>query len=837
MADSPIYENPNGRRRRAARGSTHFRDYIKNSKDEMEKLTPGLKYNTVEQAANVTGRDVTAPWADGANFRSGIGEGRTSVDYGYNKKEIQEFIQETARVAQADYGLDNIRVNTVYGIDDSLDGMEGQFTWNSYNVNDNHIDIYTDTIWKNTALDENGNLLEDGVERFKERIKYTIGHEMRHQWQHTTEEGKAIEEADDLYKQTKINDYTDDYDKYYHEPVEVDARYNGEKFRKTYELKLKKYKEKLEKQGFNKELQDKIDEINLRPKNKIIGHQFEKEPIDIGSYRKFDNVEPIDWDIDTGNESPINKYDVSKNTRYRNAKLNKGQKNLRPTITMNGNNVEIDSIYNHSVPKKLQPKANPKIVGSIDPGVDSDFELVKKSTVGNNKTRTRGKKKNTQSTGRGNKKRRVQSTGRVNKNTIKTGSKKAPALKRRGKSSKLRAVGRNGKALNNIPRKAIPLSKKDIVKTAANLIVNEAATNTASTIIKNVDDINTPKVDNPTPEPNHSNAPEPEIETPNGYSEDPTTWTDEDIADMADGDPDLYQELLNQREQARNGNANTNSNKFADDPNDPTTWSDDYIEEMSEGDPHYYEELRQRREKAFEEAINSQGPKPPGPFSDDFDPNDPSTWTDNDKRRMNTPDQWTDDDIRKLADGDMDRADELNRMRNGEFGPYGHNPINDFDFDDAPVPDTSYKHAPDTEILDNSISTKTLSKMDVAMTGFNIIGAIGDYKSYRREGDGVISAGIKTGAKFAIEEALGFWALPIALVKSVPGMAIKGADALYKENRRMNSAANFTLFGDAQFMDTQQLATMRQSGMEMAKMSQYNLQQTLMGNEAQYLHR
>jgi hypothetical protein len=53
----------------------------------------------------------------------------------------------------------------------------------------------------------------------------------------------------------------------------------------------------------------------------------------------------------------------------------------------------------------------------------------------------------------------------------------------------------------------------------------------------------------------------------------------------------------------------------------------------------------------------------------------------------------------------------------------------------------------------------------------------------------------------------------------------------------MNSAANFQVFGGAEFHDTQQLATMRQSGMEMAKMAQYNLQQTLMGQEASYLHR
>ena len=428
--------------------------------------------------------------------------------------------------------------------------------------------------------------------------------------------------------------------------------------------------------------------------------------------------------------------DTSSAPRVR--KLKNATKSYRPEIKMEGNNIEIDSIYNYSTPKKLNPGAGDNKNGDQIEVPDPEPETT--------------------------------------------------------------------------PQSDIPNSEPE-VETAEQTVDNTNLNNT---------------VDN--------------FDVPNGYDLDPTTWTDEDIADMADGDPDLYQELLNRREQARGGDANTDSantdsNKFANDPNDPTTWSDDYIEEMSEGDPHYYEELRQRREKAFEETINSQGSKPPGPFSDNFDPNDPSTWTDNDRRRMNTPDQWTDDDIRRLADGDMDRADELNRMRNGEFGPYGHNPINDFDFNDAPVPDTSYKHAPDTEILDNSISTKTLSKMDVAMTGFNIIGAIGDYKSYRREGSGVISAGIKTGAKFAIEEALGFWALPIALVKTVPGMAIKGADALYKENRRMNSAANFTLFGDAQFMDTQQLATMRQSGMEMAKMSQYNLQQTLMGNEATYLHR
>ena len=56
-------------------------------------------------------------------------------------------------------------------------------------------------------------------------------------------------------------------------------------------------------------------------------------------------------------------------------------------------------------------------------------------------------------------------------------------------------------------------------------------------------------------------------------------------------------------------------------------------------------------------------------------------------------------------------------------------------------------------------------------------------------------------------------------------------------SRSMNSMSKRQVFGDAQFMDTQQLATMRQSGMELAKMSQYRLEQTLMGNEAKYLHK
>ena len=43
-------------------------------------------------------------------------------------------------------------------------------------------------------------------------------------------------------------------------------------------------------------------------------------------------------------------------------------------------------------------------------------------------------------------------------------------------------------------------------------------------------------------------------------------------------------------------------------------------------------------------------------------------------------------------------------------------------------------------------------------------------------------------------------------------------------------------FYNATFNDTQQAYTMRQAGMQLAENSKYNLQQSLMGNEAAMLH-
>jgi hypothetical protein len=164
---------------------------------------------------------------------------------------------------------------------------------------------------------------------------------------------------------------------------------------------------------------------------------------------------------------------------------------------------------------------------------------------------------------------------------------------------------------------------------------------------------------------------------------------------------------------------------------------------------------------------------------------------------------------------------------------------NNFDVEDALVKtDAGRVKLNRKKVVRNKVGLlDDLGKPGAIMTGLNILGAVGDFKDARRKGHGMISSAARAGVQFAVGEALGLWAIPVMAAKEVPGLVMKGAETLYKENRRMNSAANFQTFGDAQFQDTQQLATMRQSGMEMAKMAQYNLQQTLMGNEATYLHR
>lgn len=94
----------------------------------------------------------------------------------------------------------------------------------------------------------------------------------------------------------------------------------------------------------------------------------------------------------------------------------------------------------------------------------------------------------------------------------------------------------------------------------------------------------------------------------------------------------------------------------------------------------------------------------------------------------------------------------------------------------------------------------------------NVLSTVSAYKDARKQGHSVGSSVVRAAGSFVMGEMLGFWgSMGWELAKGIPKAAIKGAEVLYKENRKMNAAANqHGLGGD--FQDTQQLATMRQSG-------------------------
>lgn len=121
--------------------------------------------------------------------------------------------------------------------------------------------------------------------------------------------------------------------------------------------------------------------------------------------------------------------------------------------------------------------------------------------------------------------------------------------------------------------------------------------------------------------------------------------------------------------------------------------------------------------------------------------------------------------------------------------------------------------------------------------GLNMALAVSDYKDARDSGKGVVGSAVKAGALFAAGEVLQGAMFPVMLAGAIPKMAVGAIETTQRMTRQMNNMQRIQTFGESYFQDTQQLATMRQAGMELAKMSQYNLQQSIMGNEAQYMHK
>jgi hypothetical protein len=122
--------------------------------------------------------------------------------------------------------------------------------------------------------------------------------------------------------------------------------------------------------------------------------------------------------------------------------------------------------------------------------------------------------------------------------------------------------------------------------------------------------------------------------------------------------------------------------------------------------------------------------------------------------------------------------------------------------------------------------------------GMDVAFAASDYKTAREGGSSRLGATVAGVGNFALYQSLGFVpTMAMQLLPALPKMAVEGYESLGKLTRQMNQQGKQVPFVNSSFNDYNQAFTMRQAGMQMAKASQYNLQQTLMGNEAAYLNR
>jgi len=113
------------------------------------------------------------------------------------------------------------------------------------------------------------------------------------------------------------------------------------------------------------------------------------------------------------------------------------------------------------------------------------------------------------------------------------------------------------------------------------------------------------------------------------------------------------------------------------------------------------------------------------------------------------------------------------------------------------------------------------------------------YKEERAQGNTRLGALGRATLDFVMPELLGPWGyIGYELVKAAPGAIYSGVQGLSQHVRQMERVAqDQSPFRSNTFVDSQQIYTMRQAGMALAEQSKYALQQSLMGDEARFMHR
>lgn len=131
-----------------------------------------------------------------------------------------------------------------------------------------------------------------------------------------------------------------------------------------------------------------------------------------------------------------------------------------------------------------------------------------------------------------------------------------------------------------------------------------------------------------------------------------------------------------------------------------------------------------------------------------------------------------------------------------------------------------------------SIVKKSLG--NAASMGIPLFFGVQEFQSSREQGRGVVESGLRAGADFMLGEAMGSKYLLFNLAMAAPPLAVSAYQTIDQMSRYNNSDNRNKPFANARFQDSKPAYTMRQAGMELAKASRYNLEQSLMGNEASY---
>lgn len=136
------------------------------------------------------------------------------------------------------------------------------------------------------------------------------------------------------------------------------------------------------------------------------------------------------------------------------------------------------------------------------------------------------------------------------------------------------------------------------------------------------------------------------------------------------------------------------------------------------------------------------------------------------------------------------------------------------------------------------LTSKGLGVGGMLSLGLNTATTISDYKDARLEGQGRVGSAISAAGNAIMFDVIG---MPLMLtagaIKHGPNMIVNGILKANAAARSMDRSSRNVAFNNATFIDSKQAYTMRQAGMQLAQSSKYNLQQTLMGNEASMMHR